>query len=126
MFAFGLRKPAKCTVRVTNQRINDGNLIGRNPLFSSSLQNLLQYDLSLFASANGCQHMGPFCTSRRSLPGKDSFLIERSQRFAVHSFLLIGPAQHCMRSNSAEVEVESLATLLDCFIILAEIGRAHV
>ena len=66
-----------------------------------SLQNLLQDDFGFFMSSYGTQHLGSFRTRCRSFTSEDPFLIEGGQCLTVHSFLLVGPAQHGVSGNPA-------------------------
>src|SRR6476619_5434489 len=99
MFTLCLQQPFECVVVITEERVDDRNLVCGYPVLSALGNQLIEDRACLVKLSNRRQHVRAFSVRCWSIARKTPLLFIRRQRFTVHSFSLKGPPQHGMSSH---------------------------
>src|SRR4051812_41617631 len=88
MFAFSLRQPFESVIVVAQPTVDDRDLVGRNILFIT-IRNYLLNQRTRFILFSGCrQNVGALRLSSWRIAGKHPLLFISGKGFGVHAFLL--------------------------------------
>src|SRR5688500_12802610 len=121
-------EPAEGVIEVVEQRVDDCDLVRRNPVLVTLADYVVENGLRFFMLADGGEHVGSFRISGWRVAGKATLLLKRSHHFIVHALAFVRPTQNGVCRNGAGIEFKGFATLFDALVELTrekqQIGRA--
>src|SRR5258705_3989902 len=125
MLALCLSQPAERVVAITEQTVDDCYLIGSDPPLRTIYQKFFQNSTCLIMLSCSSEHVCAFSEGSRGVSRKTLFLLVGSESLIVHSFLFIGPTQHCVCCDSTPIKLQGFTTLRNSFVKFAR-KKQHV
>src|SRR5258705_6786730 len=114
-----MSQPAERVVAIAEQAVDDCYLIGSDPPLRTIYQKFFQNSAGLIMLSCSSEHVCAFSEGGRSVSRKALFMLVGRERLIVHSFLFIGPTQHCVRGDCTPIKVKGFTTLRNSFVKFA-------
>src|SRR5258705_2278634 len=119
MLALCLSQPAERVVAIAEQTVDDRYLIGSNPPLRTIYQKFFQNSACLIMLSCSSEHVCAFSEGGRRVSRKALFLLVGSKGLIVHSFLFIGPTQHCVCGDCTPIKLQNFTPLRKSFVTIA-------